>query len=86
MVERVFGTAKDQIYETFDKDWVDSIPFVEMGMRSTINNTIKYSPNEVVFGKHLSSFPNDGTEIKPVNIEEHLNDVIQNRKRINESN
>ena len=39
----------------------------------------------MVFGKHLSSFPNDGTEIKPVNIEEHLNDVMQNRKRINES-
>ena len=36
-----------------DKDWVDSIPFVEMEMRSTIKNTIKYSPNEVVFGKHL---------------------------------
>ena len=39
----------------------------------------------MVFGKHLSSFPNDRTEIKPVNIEEHLDDVIQNRKRINES-
>ena len=35
--------------------------------------------------KNLSSFPNDGAEIKPVNIEEHLNNVIQNRKRINES-
>ena len=54
-------------------------------MRSTINNTIKYSPNEVVFSKHLSSFRNDGTEIKPVNIEEHLKNVTHNRKRINES-
>ena len=39
----------------------------------------------MVFGKHLSFFRNDGTEIKPVNIEEHLKNVTHNRKRINES-
>ena len=35
--------------------------------------------------ERISLIPNDETKIKPVNIEEHLNDVIQNRKRIKES-
>ena len=39
----------------------------------------------MVFGKHLSSFSNDGTEIKPMNIKEHLKNVTHNRKRINEN-
>ena len=54
-------------------------------MRLTINNTIKYSPNKVVFRKHLSFLRNDVTEIKPMIIEEHLKNVTHNRTRINEN-
>ena len=88
LVERIFRTAKDRIYTTcmqFGTDWIESIPFVEMGMRITINEKIKYSPHEVVFGKQMKPFHENKTEETSQNIIEHLELIKENLKRINQN-
>ena len=53
IIERLFRTVKDMIYATTKQrrtDWVKSIPYVEMGLRSTICKTTGFSPHEVIFG------------------------------------
>lgn len=56
LVERLFKTIKDMLYscmKSFQKEWVDVIPFVELGLRSTVQSTIKLSPFETLFGKPM---------------------------------
>lgn len=61
IAERLIGTVKDRIFcTTLSKkcDWVDSIPFVEMGLRTSDNSTINTTPNKVVFGRIPRMTPN----------------------------
>jgi transposase InsO family protein len=56
LVERLFRTVKDMVYATsksFNKEWVEVLPLVEMGLRSTMQSTTKVTPFEVIFGKSM---------------------------------
>lgn len=56
IVERYFRTIKDMLFATckqLDKDWVDAVPHVEMGLRMAINNSTGYSPSHIIFGNFL---------------------------------
>jgi transposase InsO family protein len=55
IIERLFRTSKDMIYATATSkkiDWVDAIPYVEMGLRSTKSRTTGCSPHEMIFKRH----------------------------------
>ena len=57
IIERLFRTAKDMIYATSKQrgiDWIDSLPYIEMGLRSTVSSATGYSPHEIIFGFRLS--------------------------------
>ena len=54
IIERYFRTIKDMIYATvngYGVDWVDALPFVEVGLREAQHSAIKISPYEAVFGR-----------------------------------
>lgn len=58
IVERLFGTAKPMIRILSDEkciDWPDTLPFVEMGLRTTNHSSIGFSPAEVIFGKAIDN-------------------------------
>jgi transposase InsO family protein len=53
LIERLFRTVKDMIYattQTYKTEWNKVLPIVEMGLRGTVQATIKVSPHEVIFG------------------------------------
>ena len=56
IIERLFRTVKDRLFATSVKkgiDWADSIPYIELGLRSTTSTKTGYSPHEIVFGSRL---------------------------------
>lgn len=56
IVERSFRTIKDMLYATSMKnkqDWSLSIPYVEMGLRSSKSKTTGHTPNDIIFGKNV---------------------------------
>ena len=56
IIERMFRTAKDMIYATCksrQKDWVDILPSVEMGLRCTQTKKYKLTPYEIIFGREM---------------------------------
>jgi transposase InsO family protein len=56
LVERQFRTVKDMLYatsKTYNRDWAEVIPLVEIGLRSSIQKTNKISPFQVIFGKQM---------------------------------
>ena len=56
IIERLFRTAKDMIYATCksrQKDWVDILPSVEMGLRCTQTKKYKLTPYEIIFGREM---------------------------------
>ena len=56
IIERSFRTVKDMLYATCHesgKDWVDAIPHVEIGLRSSLHRITGYSPYEIVFGSKM---------------------------------
>ena len=56
IVERLFRSCKDMIYATTKEkkvDWVQSLPYVAMGLRCSKSSTISAIPHEVIFGKTL---------------------------------
>jgi len=93
IVERIFRTAKDMIYATVNErhiDWVQSIPYVNMGLRCSKSSTISAVPHHVVFGKQLRL---PWEEIKENNlvhdinsyIEKHTKQIEINQKALNSS-
>ena len=59
IVERLFRTVKDRLFATTREkklDWIDAIPHIELGLRSTKNMKTGFSPNEIVFGTAMK-FP-----------------------------
>jgi len=56
LIERLFRTMKDMLFattRTYKKEWDEVLPIVEMGIRATIQGTIKLSPFETIFGKPM---------------------------------
>jgi hypothetical protein len=56
LVERLFRTIKPLISATVRShhiSWCESLPFVEMGLRCSMQSTIGFSPFEVLFGKKM---------------------------------
>ena len=87
LVERIFRTAKDRIYATsmeFTTNWIDAIPFVEVGMRVTKNKATNYSPFEVVFGKQYQSYFKNN-QINSESLDQYLESIRSNLERINEN-
>jgi transposase InsO family protein len=82
LIERLFRTVKDMLFatmRTFNKDWKEAIPFVEMGIRSSVQSTIKVSPFEVLFGK-MMRLPT--IWMYPTN--QKLNELLENRSHYSE--
>ncbi len=53
LIERQFRTMKDMLKASVldsGRQWIECLPTVEMGIRSTVQNTTKFSPFEMVFG------------------------------------
>lgn len=44
----IYATSRD-----LEIDWAESIPYVELGLRSTKKSSTKVSPHEAVFGKRI---------------------------------
>jgi hypothetical protein len=67
LVERLFRTIKDMLFatvKTSGREWKEVLPMIEMGLRSTIQNSTKCSPFEVVFGRTMKlpimwAYPNE---------------------------
>jgi len=56
IIERVFRTAKDMIYATCKQNginWMQSLPYVNMGLRSSVTRSIGEAPHHVVFGRNF---------------------------------
>jgi transposase InsO family protein len=56
LVERLFRTIKPLISATVAShklSWCEAIPFVEMGLRCSVQSTIGCSPFEVLFGRRM---------------------------------
>jgi transposase InsO family protein len=56
LVERLFRTVKDMLFSTmrsFNKEWVDVLPLVELGLRGTVQASTKVSPFEILFSKSM---------------------------------
>ena len=67
IVERLFRTVKDMIFTTTNstrKSWSEVIPTIEMALRCTEHNYLKFSPYEVIFGRKMSTPLYDGWEPK----------------------
>jgi transposase InsO family protein len=57
LVERLFRTVKPMISATMQRhriSWCQALPFVEMGLRCSIQSSTRFSPYEVLFGKKMS--------------------------------
>ena len=56
IIERLFRTSKDMIYATSNengRDWVQSIPLVNIGLRCSWSRPINQIPHEIIFGRKL---------------------------------
>ena len=57
LVERLFRTVKLMISATIQRhriSWCQALPFVEMGLRCSIQSSTRFSPYEILFGKKMS--------------------------------
>jgi transposase InsO family protein len=69
LVERVFRTVKPMISAVVKErriSWCETLPIVEMGLRASIQDSIGFSPYEVLFGRKMRlpwmwQYPNDET-------------------------
>jgi len=56
LIERLFRTTKDMIFSTmrtYNTEWCEVLPVVEMGLRGTVQSTTKVAPFEVLFGRSM---------------------------------
>jgi hypothetical protein len=56
LIERLFRSVKDMVFastNTYQREWIDVLPVVEMGLRGTIQATTKVSPFELLFGRSM---------------------------------
>lgn len=63
-IERLFRTVKERLFVTAREkriSWIEAIPYVEFGLRTTINSAISMSPSKVIFGRNI--FPSENREI-----------------------
>ena len=68
VIERSFRTMEDMLYSTVQssgKNWTDALPLVEMGMRNRRIAGSKYTPQEIIFGKHMEIYPYSKQEDTP---------------------
>ena len=49
MKDRVYATSKN-----LKIDWVESLSYVELGLRATVTTATGFSPNAVIFGDRLN--------------------------------
>lgn len=57
IVERLARTVKDRVYaasKQFGKEWNETLPLIEMGLRASNVKNTKYSSHEIVFGNKLN--------------------------------
>ena len=88
IIERSFQTVKDMIYATVSShggDWVDTLPIIEIGLRSAIHSTIRVSPYEVIFGRlpNLPQFIPQNLKFENLNAEEYMKKLEKRRLEIN---
>lgn len=58
IVERLFRTVKERLFATAKErkiSWVEAIPYVEFGLRTTVNSSIEMPPCKAVFGRNIFS-------------------------------
>jgi len=56
VIERLFRTVKDMIYATVKshrRDWYSTLPIIELGLRSSICSSTRFSPYQILFGKPM---------------------------------
>lgn len=68
LVERLFRTSKELVrcclFENKCQDWAESLPLLEIGLRSSPQKSTNFTPFEVVFGKEMNTHLNL-TDISP---------------------
>ena len=72
LVERIFRTSQDKIYamcHSNNQNWIETIPYVEMSMRSAKISNTDVSPYEILFGNSMNL--NFTTEMGEINVDNH---------------
>jgi hypothetical protein len=56
LVERLFRTVKDMVHATMQtnkKEWDQTLPLIEIGLRASIQSSTRLSPHEIIFGQKM---------------------------------
>ena len=82
IIEREFRTVKDMVYassKTSGKDWPETIPHIEMGLRATVSKTTNVTPYEVVFGQ---KFPTPVMNNSAAISNEIIGSLLEHRNKV----
>ena len=87
IIERTFRTVKDMVFSTINQygiDWVEALPLVEIGIRSSKHSQLKISPYEALFGKmpNLPQFIPENYNLENLDMGQYLKELERRRKRI----
>lgn len=92
MVERLFGTVKPIIKIISEEkgiDWPETIPLIEMAMRTSHHSSTGFTPSEAIFGKIVNNVFLSRTGRVPIkayeNCGKYLEDVLVQTKVIEKS-